>query len=174
MTANDERQLGRAKNGVLSFFERKLSVPRIYFDAVWSNQKVDVLAIDRDGVGDVHAALLFVDEYFPNGSPKMDSRIKSIEALYGRFANIPAQFKYLVAVEVGSGVHKPLSLSPALSDQAFSPDGIGRIGLASVEFLREDEPQTKLLVKPERFRAKVAQLADEFVEKYAADWEIRA
>jgi len=58
MTTNEQRQLGRAKNTILAFFERRLSVPKIYIDADWNNHPIDVLAIDRDGVGDVHAVLI--------------------------------------------------------------------------------------------------------------------
>ncbi len=171
---NHERQMGRAKNGILSFFERKLSVPRIYINTTWAGEPVDVLAIDRDGVGDVHAALLFADEYREGGIPYTARRRQDITKLYGRFVSIPAHFKYLVAVELGARARKPVNLPPDLSEQSFSPDGLGRIGLASVQFPADGEPQTTLIVKPERFRAKVAQLADDFVEKHTADWEIRA
>jgi hypothetical protein len=173
MANNEQRQLGRAKNSVLNFLEGRLSVPRIYIDAVWAGQPVDVLAIDRDGVGAVHVALLFADESLSQGLPNVRHRRRQIEELHRRFQDIPAQFKYVVAVEFSQS-SKPPSLPPDLKEAAFSPDGLGRIGFAFVDFPRGDEPVTKLLVKPERFRAKVAQLADEFVEKHMADWEIRA
>ena len=67
MAINEERQLGRAKNAVLSFLEQRLSIPKIYIDATWDGHHVDVLAINRDGVGDVHAVLLFARKYFENG-----------------------------------------------------------------------------------------------------------
>ena len=69
MAMNEERQLGRAKNAVLSFLERGLSVPKIYIDTTWAGRHVDVLAIGRDGVGDVHAVLLFPNTYTV-GKPK--------------------------------------------------------------------------------------------------------
>jgi hypothetical protein len=57
MTINEEQQLGRTKNAILAFLERRISIPKIYIDAIWDGHQVDVLAIDRDGVGDVHAAM---------------------------------------------------------------------------------------------------------------------
>jgi len=59
MTASEGIQMGRAKNAVLEFLENRLIVPKIYLDADWGGQNVEVLAIERDGVGDVHAVLLF-------------------------------------------------------------------------------------------------------------------
>lgn len=46
----------RAQDAVARCLIRRLTVPRIYFDAPWPNHenRVDVLAIDRDGVGDAH------------------------------------------------------------------------------------------------------------------------
>src|SRR5438067_6229073 len=47
----------RAEDPVARCLIRRLMVPRIYFEADWpaiAGGRVDVLAIDRDGVGDVH------------------------------------------------------------------------------------------------------------------------
>ena len=46
----------RARDAVASCLIRRLTVPRIYFEAEWplAQNRVDVLAIDRDGVGDAH------------------------------------------------------------------------------------------------------------------------
>jgi hypothetical protein len=34
--------------------------------------------------------------------------------------------------------------------------------------------QVKLDIKPERFRAKIAKLAGDYIQQHEADWEIRA
>ncbi len=47
----------RALDPVAQCLIRRLTVPRVYFAADWpgmADQRVDVLAIDRDGVGDTH------------------------------------------------------------------------------------------------------------------------
>src|SRR5438034_1165179 len=55
-TMRDRLEL-RAQDPVAQCLIRRLMVPRIYFEAEWpgmAEERVDVLAIDRDGVGDVH------------------------------------------------------------------------------------------------------------------------
>ncbi len=46
----------RARDAVATCLIRRLTVPRIYFEAEWplAATRVDLLAIDRDGVGDAH------------------------------------------------------------------------------------------------------------------------
>jgi len=175
MTKSEQRQFGRAKNAVLSLLEKKLSVPRIYMDAEWAGHHVDVLAIDRDGVGDVHAAILFPRPYSPDGQLAAIAQGEAIDEILTRFESIPAQFKYVVAVEVdalrGSA---PLRLADMLIDKSYAPDGVGRVGVILVDFVLEGEPEARLHTKPERFRAKIAALADEYVAKHTADWELRA
>ena len=173
MTINEERQLGRAKNAALSFLEQRLSVPKIYIDADWGGHPVDVLAINRDGVGDVHAILLFTREYFSDGGLNMLGQAESVVTLIDRFASIPAQYKYIAAVDLDQQ-NAPFRLSDAVSEKTFAQDGIGRIGFLTIEVPIDGDPQTKVEIKPERFRAAIAKLADEYIHQHEADWEIRA
>jgi hypothetical protein len=173
MAINEERQLGRAKNAVLSFLEQRLSIPKIYIDADWDGHHVDVLAINRDGVGDVHAVLLFTREYFSDGGLNTLGQAEAVVTLIDRFASIPAQYKYIAALDP-SQQNAPFRLSDVVIEKTFAPDGIGRIGFLKIEVPADGDPQTKVEIKPERFRAAVAKLADEYVQKHEADWEIRA
>ncbi len=50
--------LGRAKNAVQDYLIHKLLFPKVYLDAEFNGKKVDVLAIDREGTGDVHAVYI--------------------------------------------------------------------------------------------------------------------
>jgi hypothetical protein len=174
MAHSEDMQLGRAKNAVLDFLEQSLSIPKIYIDAEWDGHRVDVLAINRDGVGDVHVVLLFPRAYFDDGSFDMVRHAKAIEGLIERFQEIPAQYKYVAAVETKNLNGAPFGVSAGLMDRSFSPDGIGRVGFITVDAPLEGAPQVKIEVKPERFRAKIAKLADEYVQQHEADWEIRA
>lgn len=175
MTTNEERQLGRAKNALLPFLERRLSVPKMYIDAVWDGQKVDVLAIDRDGVGDVYAVLLFPLRYFPDGMLDIVGKAKAIEGVIERFESIPVNYKYGAAIDIDSYHNAAtFAVSDSLLERTFSPDGIGRIGFLTVDSDQGEEPQVRVRVKAERFRARVAKLADEYVQQHEADWEIRA
>jgi hypothetical protein len=175
MAYSEEMQLGRAKNAVLGFLEQSLSIPKIYIDAEWDGHHVDVLAINRDGVGDVHVVLLFARPYFDDGSFDMVRHAQAIEGIIERFQEIPAQYKYVAAVETKNRIDAaPFGVSAGLMDRSFAPDGIGRIGFITVDAPLEGGPQVKIQFKPERFRAKIAKLADEYVQQHEADWEIRA
>ncbi len=171
----EQRQLGRAKNSLLTFFEKKLAVPRIYLDTIWERSNIDVLSIDRDGVGDVHVALLLSRPYFPNGELDIISQAQEIEVLLERLEHISANWKYIVAVDANPQRRSAaLRLSDILSERTFASDGIGRVGMLLVDFLIDEEAQTRIVIKAERFRAKVGEIADKYVQQHSADWEIRA
>jgi hypothetical protein len=175
MNTAEERQLGRAKNAVLEFLERRLQIPKIFLDARWADESVDVLAIDRDGVGDVHAALLYAREYTQAGSVDAAAEQTRIDDLLQRFAKIPAQYKYIVAVEANiDRAGSPWRLSEQTIDRSYAGDGVGRIGFVLVDFLLNADAQARVLQKPERFRAKIAKLADAYIMEHTADWELRA
>ena len=172
---NKERQLGRAKNALMSFFEMRLSIPKIYIDATWEGTPVDVLAIDRDGVGDLHAVLLFPREYSVHGALNATHDGREVEEKMKQFDHLPAHFKYIVAVDVSSDQHSTrFGLSDKHIEESFAADGIGRIGFLKIEVPAEGDPRVIVEIKPERFRAKVAKLADEYIQQHEADWEIRA
>jgi len=173
MTTNEEKQLGRAKNAVLSFLENRLIVPKIYLDAEWGGQKVDVLAIERDGVGDVHAVLLFPRKYSAEGRLDIESQQKTADDLITRFSSIPANYKYIGGVDVEDS-HFVAMFRIGINERLFSPDFIGRIGLLHIDTSTEDDPRINYRLGAERFRAKIAKLADEYVQQHEADWEIRA
>jgi hypothetical protein len=176
MTTNEQRQLGRAKNAVLSFLERRLSVPKIYIDAVWDGHPVHVLAIDRDGVGDVHAVLLFDRKYFEDGRPDHIQEDNECLRLIEVFAQIEAQYKYICAVGHGDGpgLNAKWKLIDRILDASYAADGIGRIGFLQIDIQGEEEPQVKVEIKPERFRARIAKLADDYIQQHEPDWQVRA
>jgi hypothetical protein len=174
MAINEERRLGRGKNAVLSFLEQRLSIPKIYIDADWDGHHVDVLAINRDGVGDVHAVLLFANRCSGDAEMVVDDMTKVINPLIDEFQRIPAQYKYIGGVDVGvNGAVMP-GLPHPVVDKSFSPDGMGRIGFLAIDFPQGGEPRIIEMFKPERFRAKIAKIADEYIQQHEADWEIRA
>jgi hypothetical protein len=173
MTTNEERQLGRAKVAVLTFFENRLIVPKIYLDATWDGTHVDVLAINRDGAGDVHAVLLFVRTYSSDDQLDLDEQERTVRVLIERFKSIPANFKYIGAVDTKD--HRIIPQFRTFTEESlFSPDFIGRIALLHIIATPEvEEPIVDFRLNPERFRAKIAKLADEYIQQHEADWEIR-
>ncbi|MHB1936470.1 MAG: hypothetical protein ACYCOR_07775 [Acidobacteriaceae bacterium] len=160
----DERiMIGRAKNALLSFFEQRLSVPKIFLDADWEGEKVDVLAIDRAGVGDVSVAL--VHETSPSTEAELIQKLHSL----------PAHFKYFVTIsqvsnDLATGVWDTLSRFPPL----FAEDGIGRIGYILVDF-KNERPSIIVPISAERFRSnqEIYDLADTFASSHTADFEVR-
>ena len=175
MKTAEERQLGRAKNAALAYLERKLSIPKIYINAIWDGHDVDVLAIDRDGVGDVHVVLLFAINVSSDTAALFKDLTQAIEPLMDRFSIIPAQYKYIAAVNTNpNGLIALFGLPHPIAEKSFAPDGIGRIGFLTIDEAPDGELHAKIVFKPERFRAKIAKLADEYVEQHTADWEMRA
>ena len=164
---NDQIVIGRAKNALLSFFEQRLSVPKIYLDADWHGEKVDVLAIDRAGVGDVSVAML------------REASNLADDVLVQKLHSLPAHFKYLVTIpQTASGreiaerdrVWDTLSRFPPL----FADDGVGRIGYILVDF-KSERPSITVPISAERFRSNesIYDLAEAFAASHTADFEVR-
>ena len=167
--AEIQQNLGRAKNAVQEFLIRKLLVPKIYLDANWGGGRVDVIAIDRAGVGDVHIVEIMNDLAQANlgyaGIPD-DTTIRGLDA-------IRAHFKY-VAIATNSPDFRRFNPNAEVGLRLLAPDGVGRIGLLIVDFSHADVSVEEKL-KPERFRSskEVVDLADQFVSAHTANWEVR-
>jgi hypothetical protein len=175
MTINEERQLGLAKSATLTFFETRTAIPKIYIDADWNGQHVDVLAIDRDGIGDVHAVLLFLRQYTKDGLLDQDAEFRMVDELIDRFSSIPANYKYIAAVDINREHPIPhFRVLGSLLEKLFSPNFIGRIGLLHITAVGDETPETFYRLGAQRFRATIAKLADDYVQHHEADWEIRA
>ena len=174
MMISEEVQLGRAKNALLSYLENRLFIPKVFLNTEWDGHPLDVLAIDRDGSGDVHAILLFLRSYDEVGELRKVYQGEQIEKLVDRLLSVPAHWRYVAAVESDRHVRAPFGVSESTAERCFSEDGIGRIGFLTVDAPLDREPSVKVEVRPERFRAKVAKIAVEYVAQHTADWEIRA
>jgi hypothetical protein len=181
MTTIEERQLGQGKNAVMSYLERNLIVPKIYVDADWGGHQVDILAIDRDGVGAVHAVMAFLCTYKEDGILNTVEYAFALTSLANQLAEVPANYKYIAAIETRvrrldlDAVTLVEMSAKSFLEKSFSPDGMGRIAILSIQPSGNgNEMKAALEIKAERFRAKIAKLADEYVQKHEADWEIRA
>ena len=171
----EQQQLARGKNVMLSFLEKRLSVPRIYLDADWQTGRVDLLAIDRDGSGDVHVVLAYLRPLYDAELPDVAEDKERLRGVMERLSTIRAQYKYALGVGT-SKAWQVFGDHPAqeFSEASFSPDGLGRTGVAFAAPDVNGSMTLNLVILPERFRAFVSQAADEFVSKHAADWELRA
>lgn len=153
------QQEARAKTAVANFLFRHLIVPKVFFDASWPDRthRVDVMAVDRSGSGEIHAVEVKVGT----------SALRDIESAIVKLRRVPAHFKYLAVFE---------AKNYQVNDRAlYAPDGMGRVGVIQV---REDSAgnlSAEFQVRPERFRldSSIFKAVDRFTAKHPADLEIR-
>lgn len=153
-----QQQHGRAMNAVADFLSAQLIVPKVFFDAHWPNRKdrVDVLAVDRSGTGEVHAVEV-----------KRGRDLNAADAV-ARLMQIPAHFRYLALFD------NPKNLRPR-SDMLYSHDGIGRIGIIEVREDPDGNFTPRIPIRPERFKldSSVYKIVDRFTASYPANFEVR-
>jgi hypothetical protein len=169
-----QQDLGRAKNAVQDFLIRKLLYPKVYLDADWSGIHADVLAIDRTGVGDVHAVRLVPWELGHSDNHGWSAFLeRRVPEVMQEFATFPAQFRYVAVVCSEPNKQRWIPGKPSLS-QSLAPDGVGRIGILFVD-VTEQDPRVDLLLKPERFRSssQITDIADQYMAANQANWEVR-
>jgi hypothetical protein len=183
LAKNNMRQdMGRAKNAIQEYLIRKLVVPKVYLDANWSGTQVDVLAIDRAGVGDVHAVQIVRTKPHLVRRPNSDSWLvqsdsdKAIDRLLEELKSTAVLFghyRYAAFLEPGSQSME-YRLSSSLLPGTLAEDGVGRIGILFVD-LQEDQAAVNPVLKPERFRSskEIVELADKYVAEHTVNWEIR-
>ncbi|MFZ0301956.1 MAG: hypothetical protein WAL75_04695 [Terracidiphilus sp.] len=165
-------ELGRAKNAVQEFLVRKLLFPKVYLDANWNGEPVDVLAIDREGTGDVHTVHMVPPQgrFIEDGAMVQIARLvsESIKA----FKLLPSHYRY-VAVISGDPDNRRFSPSDSILQESFADDGVGRVGILYVDFTLENPVEVKL--KAERFRSskQIVEISDSFVASNQANWELR-
>jgi hypothetical protein len=175
MTEVQEQQVGRAMNAVQEFLVHKLLFPKVYLNADWNGNQVDVLAIDRTGVGDVHAVRLVPVE--SNGEPDWQFLVTKAAILINDqielLCSLPAQYRYMALISFSPGMER-FYPSSELTRKMLAKDGVGRIGILHVD-LTEDDPSARVILKAERFRSskEIVELADHFVAEHTANWEFR-
>lgn len=153
---SEEQQRARVKNVVARFLFGALIVPKIFFDAHWPSKRirVDVLAVDRAGAGEIHIVEVKV------GAGNFSEALREI-------AVVPAHFKYLALF--GNASYIPTD------DGLYAPDGMGRIGVIQVRELGAKDLSAEFLIRPERFRldSSFFKQIDKFTTNRPADMEIR-
>ncbi len=163
--------VGRAKNAVQDYLIHRLLFPKVYLDAEFNGKKVDVLAIDREGTGDVHAV------YIVYQGTDVDNALETVVAnniAPPPPARILPHFLYAAVVNNGPGASK-YAPPEQIIQKSLAEDGVGRMGILYVD-LCEDDPkfQVRVILKAERFRSskEIVELADRFVAEHTANWEL--
>jgi len=166
--------LGRAKNELQDYLIHKLLFPKVYLDAEFNGKKVPVLAIDREGTGDVHAVYIIYQ-----GTDVENALETSLENVAANIGIPPAvivpHFIYAAIVNNGPGASRYVP-TERIKQKSFAEDGVGRMGILYVD-LCEDDPklQVRPILKAERFRSskEIVELTDRFVAEHTANWEYR-
>ena len=169
-----EHYRGRAKNAMQDYLVHKLLYPKVYLDADLDGWKLDILAIDRTGVGDVHGVRLVPWE--PGHSDDhgySDYLEKAVDAAVRDFVDFPGHFRYL-AVICTVPDKQPWIPSKPLKNQCLAADGVGRLGILYLN-VTEENAEVRVLLRAERFRSskEIVELADKFVAEHTANWEYR-
>lgn len=153
---NVEQQHARVENAVAQFLCNALVVPKIFFEAQWPSRdnRVDVLAVDRAGAGEIHAVEVKI------GTVGFTQILRVMN-------KIPAHFKYLALFQNSRRV-------PA-ENELYAADGMGRIGIIQVREDNASDLKAEFLIRPERFRldASYFKQIDKFTTSRTADMEIR-
>lgn len=160
--------LGRAKNAVQDYLTRKLLFPKVYLDKVFNGRNVDVLAIDREGTGDVHAVNIVYQ------GKDVEGALEQVAASIGiPPAKIVPHFIYAAVVNNGPSASRYVP-SQQIIQRSLAEDGVGRMGILYLD-LTGDDPEVRVILKPERFRSskEIVELADRFVAEHTANWEVR-
>ena len=154
------RRHGRAVNAVADYLRSQLRVPNVYLAPSGASlSKIDVLAADAAGSGDIHAVDVKVLTT-PTGTMAMKLYIELVKRL-------PAHYKYLAIPRNFTNTSADLGL--------FSADGIGRVGILLISESGDSSPTVELAVKPERFRVGASELAqiERFLSSAKPDMYVR-
>ncbi len=127
-----EQQHSRVENAVAQFLSKALIVPKIFFEAQWPSRRrrVDVLAVDRAGAGEIHIVEVKV------GDLDFAQAVRSLD-------EIPAHFKYLALFQ--NGKHIPAE------KELYTENGMGRVGLIQVAKMRQVTSRQSFLSVPNVF-----------------------
>lgn len=145
----------RARDPVARCLIRRLVVPRVYFEADWpggDGRTVDVLAIDRDGVGDAHVVGIKGDA-------------TSAQEAIARLQRATAPFRWL-AVRAAHPGGDPIELPHA--ESLFAVHGAGRVGVIEVVEMASGELGANLRIVAERFPDAVHEMTVTFSRSHPA------
>jgi hypothetical protein len=180
---------GRAINAVAELLRRTLSVPNIYLDPPASLIRADVLAVDRGGAGDLHAVEIKLrgDFSVPEGhhrkpvTPKeLNERYNSwyskyqqrLRSIHHEVMSLPAHFRYLAI----HAENFDLAFGELAHFGLFPEDGIGRLGVITIDEKGGESPSAEIKIAPERFRvdpAKLRAIETKLLAKSRPDIEVR-
>jgi hypothetical protein len=155
MTNRDRLEL-RAHDPIAQCLIRRLTVPRVYFEANWpgfAGRAVDLLLIDRDGLGDAH--IVEIKRTAP-------AALKAIPQLL----SAAAPFRW-VAYLKGT---EDSATGEALNDQSvlYPENTSGRIGVIEIVETTDGDLGANIRVTAERFPDRMHEVATAFSDSHKA------
>jgi hypothetical protein len=163
-------------NVVQEFPVSKLLFPKVYLDAEFDGMKVDALAVDRSGSGDVHAVRMVnrgPGRYIEDGI--MVQLAGKVHESMVELRAFRSHYRYVAAVNDEPDT-RMFKQGDDIARESLAEDGVGRIGILYVD-LTEDDPKyrVRVVLRAERFRnsKEIVELADQFVAAHTANWEFR-
>jgi hypothetical protein len=154
-TMRDRLEL-RALDPVARCLIRRLIVPRIYFEADWPADEpvhVDVLAIDRDGVGDAHLV-----EVRRNAADALARARLLLDA--------SAPFRWVAFLAGTEDAESARAL--ASHEPLCNPARPGRVGVIELAEMPGGDLEAKVRVTAERFFVTVHEVATAFSASHKA------
>jgi len=154
-----ERFEVRAREAVAQLLNRRLSIPDIFFEAPWPDEKgrADLLAVDRAGTGDLHVVEIRYDS------------TKAPEAI-AKLMCIPGHYRWVAFYRETVTQQLPAMLD---SRQLYPESGPGRVGLIEIVRSEKDDLSAEILVKAERFVGLKYSQIDPFEKTHEPDMCVR-
>ncbi len=147
----------RALDPVARCLIRRLTVPRIYFSADWPgmpDEQVDVLAIDRDGVGDAHVV-------------QVRRAAADALALVQLLLKAHAPFRWFAFLR---GTEDEATAHALVSQECLYPAGIpGRVGVLEIVEMAGGDLGVNVRLAAERFPDAVYDVATKFSGSHKAN-----
>jgi hypothetical protein len=133
-----QRLYERAKEPVSQCMIRRLLLPSVYWDAPWPtpDRQVDLLVVDRAGVGDVHIVEI---------KRRAADAIKAIPQVMA----IPAQYKWIAFY--ADTLDRKTESAIAKRKMLFPDKGPGCVGVIAIERTTGSAMEARILVPAERF-----------------------
>ena len=153
---NSDRLELRAKDPVAQCLIRRLVVPRVYFDADWpgfEHGAVDLLVIDRDGVGDAHLV-------------EIRHSAKAALAHVPSLLNAAGPFRWIAFFK--GTMDDEANLALASKDLLYPENSPGRVGIIEIVENGEDLG-ANVIVSAERFPDAVYDVATAFSGSHKAN-----
>ncbi len=150
----------RAREPVAHCLNRRLVVPRVYFEAKWPREEsatYDLLVLDRDGNGDAHVVRI----------RKVASKaLAEVPTLF----EVDAPYRWVAFLR---GTEDENALTElAKKDVLYAKDSAGRIGVIEVVTMADGDLGANVLIAAERFPGAFYDLSTAFSGSHKADMEI--